>query len=145
MGLPFRVKRGVDTRKVHPQLWVHIYQIAVRHQDVTGHRMVITSLTRGADEDSRSYHNPKYASDRHALPIDLATAFDMRRWYFRDFPQLEKFCIDTKQQLDIGCLIEPEWMSEDMINARRDGVVPHVHWQLSPRNVLWLSHEGQLL
>lgn len=154
MRLPFTIKPGVDSSRVHPLIWVYAHQIAMWHQDVTGYRMVITSMTR---DSGSSYHNPSYAGQQHNMVaprhsmvptrIDLSSAFDMRRWYFKDFSQLEQFCLEVKQELDIGCLIEPEWMTLQQI-ARRGGVnkiAPHVHWQLSTRNSIWLSSGGQLI
>lgn len=142
---PFQVKKGVDSSRVHPLIWVYAHQIAVWHQDVTGYRMVITSMTR---DSGSSYHNPFYADTKHDFghPI-LSTAFDMRRWYFPDFHTLEQFCLEVKQELDIGCLIEPEWMTSKQIAARGgvDKIAPHVHWQLSTSNHLWLSPTGQLI
>lgn len=152
--LPFRVKSGVDSQRVHPLIWVYAHQIGIWHQDVTGYRMVITSMSR---HRGSSYHNPSYAGSQHSMVaprhssvatrIDLSTAFDMRRWYFNNFPMLERFCLEVKEELDIGCLIEPEWMTPEQIEARGgiDKIVPHVHWQLSTRNSLWLDPNGQLI
>jgi hypothetical protein len=145
-----RLKEGVDSQGVHPLIWVYATAIGALHLETTGHRMVITSMARMPQMTAgpSSYHNPRYASNQHFWFQPLACAFDMRRWYFNGgFPELERFCLKVKSLLDIGCLIEPEWMSSTQI-ARRGGVdkiAPHVHWQLSTRNTMWLSTEGQLI
>lgn len=144
MTLPFRFKEGMHSADhVHPLLWVYINQIGKWHQEQTGYRMVVTSMIRW--NGKASYHNPDHAKDKHKFFRYLSTAFDMRRWYMT-FPQLEKFCLDVKRSLDIGCLIEPEWMSAKQIAARGgiQNIAPHVHWQLSSRNLLWLDELGQL-
>lgn len=146
---PLRFKEGVDIMDVHPLIWTYAYTIAKAHLAWTGYRMVITSMTRIPELAApvKSYHNPMYAAEQHLLDRHLSTAFDMRRWYFKDFQDLQDFCLYIKETMDIGCLIEPEWMTPSQIAARGglDKIAPHVHWQLSTRNSMWLDESGQLI
>ena len=130
---PFDLKEGVTLNRVHPQLMAVAGYIACRHMEVTGKRMVITSAARLGEKPS--YHNPSwYKAD------GWCRAFDMRRWYFDSFRVLEKFVMWCKDELDVGALIEPEWMTPEQVEERGglDSIDPHVHWQIGSGNQLWI-------
>ena len=137
-NFPFSIKAGVDCSLVHPQLWLYMGLISAWHKEATGYNAVWTSITRLNGKPS--YHNPIHAAEQHKSKELFTTAADMRRWYFADFPALEKFVLMVKRRLDIGALIEPEWMSARQIASRGgiDKIAPHVHWQLAYRNKLWV-------
>jgi hypothetical protein len=135
-ALPFEFAEGLDPvralHRVHPQLLVYAGFIARAFLVRAGHRMVITSMSRPEGE---SRHNPAYRG--------WCLAFDMRRRdvaAFAGLLDLESFVMGIRGSLDIGALIEPEWMTPKEIAARGglDAIAPHVHWQIGSNNALWM-------
>lgn len=142
LPLPFLFAEGLDpvhcTHRVHPQLLVYVGFIARAFFVDTRHRMVITSMSRPGGGATR--HDPQYKG--------WCLAFDMRTHdprtgerYGHETPnRLYTFVYSIKSVINIGALVEPDWMTPEQIAERGglENIAPHVHWQIGSNNRLWL-------
>ncbi len=117
-----RLKRGLDPEGVHQLLWGKLALADREYQIITGEEMDVTSLRR----------HPKPGSKHSPEPDVKATAADIRRWRLDKLGITEKFCRWLQQELGLGVLLEPDWMTKEQIAERGgiDKITPHIHAQL---------------
>ncbi len=117
-----RLKRGLDPEGVHPLLWGKLALADREHQIITGEEMIVTSLRRSPELGSK--HSPEAEVK--------AMAADIRRWRLDAIGLTEKFCRWLQQELGLGVLLEPDWMTKEQIAERGgiDNIDPHIHSQL---------------
>lgn len=127
------IKRGVDRRGVHPLIWFKLALADRQHIVLAGEELVVTSIRRPFVPGARLSRHSTEELD------ELVTAVDLRRWRLDELGSktnpirmTERFCRWMQQELGIGVLLEPEWMTKEQIEARGgiENIVPHIHAQL---------------
>ena len=120
-----RLKIEIDTRLVHPAIWMYLGVIAAEHRLWTREPLVVTELRR-PPTDRPSRHAPKEDEE--------VTAADFRRHVLDTLHAADAFCrmIQARWGDELAVVLEPEWLTPEEL-SERGGVLrvdPHVHVQL---------------
>jgi hypothetical protein len=120
------MKDGVDWRGVHPALWYKLALANEKHAQMVSNRLTVTSLRRpflvGARLTKHTTEDPR----------EFVLAADMRRWDLDRFGMTIEFCRWMQVSLNLGVMLEPEWLTVEQIAERGgvDAIDAHIHTQL---------------
>ena len=135
------IKTGVNIDDIHPMLWFWLGKMDELYLAERIGEMVVTSMRREYDPGIGrfTWHSPGWTTpyrghaseDLIPEPVraaDIRTTALIREGIARDFARV----IQSNYGNYLGVVLEPDWLTEEEIEARGgvDRVTPHIHLQL---------------